>query len=197
MKTLLHVGCGAMHKTDLKGFDSGEWQEIRLDINKSVNPDIIGTLTNMERVPDASIDAIYSAHNIEHLYPHEVPLALKEFYRVLKTDGFVVITCPDLQSVCEVIANNKLLEPLYESSSGPISPIDILYGHRESLAHGNLYMAHKGGFTYTTLYYSFLNEGFHQCYGGRRKESYDLWLAAFKSYLPENEIKEIAKCYLP
>ena len=44
----------------------------------------------------ASVDAVFSSHNIEHLYPHEVPLALKEFMRVLKPDGFVLMTCPDL-----------------------------------------------------------------------------------------------------
>ena len=47
--------------------------------------------------------------------PHEVPIALREFYRVLKEDGMVVITCPDLQSVCEAVVQDKLLEPLYKS----------------------------------------------------------------------------------
>ena len=38
-----------------------------------------------------SVDAILSSQNIEHLYPHEVALALKEFLRVLRPDGFAVI----------------------------------------------------------------------------------------------------------
>ena len=101
MKTFLHVGCGPKRKDQTtRGFVSTDWHELRLDIDKSVQPDIIGTMTDMSAVADASVDAIFSSHNIEHLYPHEVPLALAEFKRVLRPDGFAVITCPDLQSVC-------------------------------------------------------------------------------------------------
>ena len=34
------------------------------------------------------------------------------------------------QAVCEVVAADKLLEPIYKSPIGPISPLDVLYGHR-------------------------------------------------------------------
>jgi hypothetical protein len=44
-----------------------------------LNPDIVGTMTDMSAVADASVDALFSSHNIEHLYPHEVPVALAEF----------------------------------------------------------------------------------------------------------------------
>jgi hypothetical protein len=48
MKTLLHVGCASLNINDLKGFNNNKWSEIRLDIDISRNPDIVGTLTNME-----------------------------------------------------------------------------------------------------------------------------------------------------
>ena len=99
MPVFLHVGCGPKHK-DRTPFASQNWREIRLDIDSAVQPDVIGTMTDMKAVRDASVDAVFSSHNIEHLYPHEVPIALAEFYRVLKPDGFVLLTCPDLQSVC-------------------------------------------------------------------------------------------------
>jgi hypothetical protein len=134
----------------------------------------------MSGVADASVDAIYSAHNIEHVYPHEVPLVLKEFLRDLSTDGFVVLTCPDLQSVCEHVARDRLLEPLYVSPSGPIAPLDVLYGHRPSLAAGQHYMAHKCGFTFSALFGLFLNLGFGKVFGGRRPQAFDLWLIACK-----------------
>ena len=126
MGVFLHVGCGGASKKHLKGFNSDEWKEIRFDIDKKVNPDIVGTLTDMSLVESSSVDAIYSSHNIEHIYPHEIPRALKEFHRVLKPEGIVVITCPDLQTVCEAVAKDKLVEPLYVSPAGPISAIDIL-----------------------------------------------------------------------
>jgi hypothetical protein len=197
MKSFLHVGCGPQDKTGLKGFSSSDWKEIRFDIDKNVKPDIEGTLTDMRAVETGSVDAIYSSHNIEHVYPHEVPIALNEFSRVLKNDGMVVITCPDLQSVCEAVVNDKLLEPLYQSSLGPIAPIDILYGHRRLIQKGNVYMAHKCGFTYSALSNAFLGAGFRRVFGGRRPAAFDLWLVAFKQELPEDQITNIAANYLP
>ena len=67
MKTFLHVGCGNNNKSDLKGFNNDNWKEIRFDIDKDVNPDIVGTLTDMKLVETWSVDALYSAHNIEHI----------------------------------------------------------------------------------------------------------------------------------
>lgn len=197
MKKLLHVGCGPLDKRGLKGFNNDNWQEIRFDIDMSVNPDVVGTLTNMEAVASESVDAVYSSHNIEHVFPHEVPAVLKEFHRVLSPQGFVVITCPDLQSVCKAVADNRLLEPLYQSSMGPISPLDILYGHRESLAMGNAYMAHKTGFTYAVLTDFFCQAGFQVRIGGQRPEAFDLWLIAFKSDMPQDAAYEIANRFLP
>ena len=81
MKTFLHVGCGPQVKSDLRGFNNSSWKEIRFDIDENNNPDIVGTLTDMSLVETGSVDAIYSAHNIEHVYPHEVPIVLNEFYR--------------------------------------------------------------------------------------------------------------------
>ena len=199
MKTFLHVGCGPQNKSQIKGFNNDSWKEIRFDIDKNVNPDIEGTLTDMKSVETGSVDAVYSAHNIEHIFPHEVPIALKEFYRVLKDDGIVVITCLDLQAVCELVAKDKLLEPFYESPAGPITPIDILYGHREAIAKGTEYVAHKGGFTYSSLNSSFFEAGFKARYGGRGNESGvpNLFLVAFKQKEPEEEIKKIANPFFP
>ena len=98
MKKLLHVGCEPMTKAQTtREFNTPEWQETRFDIDKSVNPDVIGMMTDMSEIETGSIDAIYSSHNIEHLYPHEVGIALTEFHRVLADDGFIMLTCPDLQ----------------------------------------------------------------------------------------------------
>ena len=157
----------------------------------------MGTLTDMKLVETGSVDAVYSSHNIEHIFPHEVPIALREFYRVLKEDGIAVISCPDLQSVCEAVAQDKLLEPLYESPSGPICPIDILYGSRKMIAKGNEYMAHKGGFTYSTLNRAFFEAGFKFQFGGRRPGGFDLYLVAFKQKKSEEEVIKIATPFLP
>jgi Methyltransferase domain len=148
-------------------------------------------------VADKSVDAIYSSHNIEHVFAHEIGQVLSEFRRVLADDGFVVLTCPDLQSVCEVVATDKLLEPIYQSPAGPIAPLDVLYGLRSAIAAGNDYMAHKCGFTFSVLCKLFLDSGFKSVYGGRRPQAFDLWLVAFKQALPEPDMAVFARAYLP
>ena len=197
MKTFLHVGCGPHSKSSCLGFNNDNWKEIRLDIDKNVNPDIVGTLTDMKLVETGSVDAVYSSHNIEHIFPHEVPIALREFYRVLKEDGIVVITCPDLQSAGEAIAQDKLFETLYEGHDGPVTAFDVLFGHRETTADGNVFMIHKGGFTYSLLDRAFYEAGFKVRVGGRRPEACDLYLVAFKEKKSEEEVKKIALPFLP
>ena len=197
VKTFLHVGCGPQNKSGLRGFDSVEWREIRFDIDPSVKPDIVGTLTDMHAVATGSVDAVYSSHNIEHVFTHEVHSVLLEFHRVLTEDGIVVLTCPDLVSVCQAVANGKLLEPLYESSAGPISPIDVLYGHRDFVAGGKTYMAHKTGFTYATLNDALFKAGFKFNLGAARPSCYDLWFVSFKQRMSNEEGTKIALNYLP
>ena len=199
MKTFLHVGCGPQNESQIKGFDNDDWKEIRFDIDENVNPDIVGTLTDMKLVKTGSVDAVHSAYNIDHIYPHEVPVALKEFYRVLNDDGIVFIRCPDIQTVCEAVVQDKLLEPLYETKDGhQISPIDILFGNRQEIAGGNEYMTKKCGFTYSVLDASFAEAGFKARYGGRLPfNGGELALVAFKQKKSEEEIKKIANPFFP
>ena len=199
MKQFLHVGCGPKHKDKTtRGFNTPDWHELRLDIDESVSPDIVGTMTDMSAVADASVDAVFSSHNIEHLYPHEVPVALAEFKRVLREDGFVVITCPDLQSVCALIAEDKLTEPAYTSPAGPIAPLDILYGHRPPMARGNLYMAHRCGFTQKVLTGTLQAAGFATVASMRRGHPcYDLYAVATKAALGEAELRALAAAHFP
>ena len=198
LPTFLHIGCGPKRKNQTtRGFNTNDWTELRLDIDESVNPDITGTMTDMAAVDDESVDAIFSSHNIEHLYPHEVPVALREFLRVLKPDGFFVVTCPDLQSVCKLVAEDKLTEPAYTAPAGPIAPIDILYGHRPPMARGNLYMAHRCGFTQKVLIVTLQASGFKAVASRVRPAAFDLWAIASKSERSEEAMGALALAHFP
>jgi ubiquinone/menaquinone biosynthesis C-methylase UbiE len=198
LPTFLHIGCGPKHKDQTtRGFNTDDWTELRLDIDESVNPDITGTMTDMAAVEDQSVDAIFSSHNIEHLYPHEVPVALCEFLRVLKPDGFLVVTCPDLQSVCKLVVEDKLTEPAYTAPAGPIAPIDILYGHRPPMARGNLYMAHRCGFTQKVLTGTLQASGFKPVASRVRPTAFDLWAIASKSARSEEAMGALALAHFP
>jgi hypothetical protein len=198
IKTFLHVGCGPVHKENTTaGFSSDSWRELRFDIDANVHPDYIGTMTDMSAIKDSFVDAIYSSHNIEHLYAHEVAEALSEFKRVLNEDGFLVLTCPDLQEVAKLVAEDKLIEPAYTSPAGPIAPLDILYGFRPSIAQGNTYMAHRCGFTETVLQGTLIANGFASVVTMRRPAAYDLWAVASIPTLSEERLRDIAQSHFP
>ena len=152
MKKFLHLGPGDADKSKTTNiFSSDEWEEVRLDINKNANPDILGSMTDLSMINDEEYHGIFSSHNLEHIYAHQVDSTVKEFVRILKPEGELLIMVPDLMIVAKAIVDGKYLEPLYDSPAGPISPVDILYGHRASIAAGNEYMAHKVGFTMEAL----------------------------------------------
>lgn len=198
-RTILHVGPGHRRSGASlpAGFQSAEWREIRLDIDPANEPDLLGSMLEMSAVASQSVDAIYSAHNIEHVYPHQVPVVLGEFLRVLKTDGLALITCPDLQAVCALVADDQLGDPAYRSQAGPITPLDILYGHGAALAAGHLYMAHKCGFTLKTLTLALQSAGFQTIAGKRRASGLDLWVLASKGPMSEDAIRQQADRLLP
>ena len=199
MQKLLHVGCGMKDKSQTTpGFASPDWVETRYDIDQSVTPDVVGSLVDLAAFSDETMDAVFSSHNIEHLYPHEVPQALSEFCRVLNDDGYLVITCPDLRGVCELVAQDRLLEAAYESPAGPIAPIDILYGFRKALAEGNLYMAHRCGFTEKVLRASLHQAGFETTVSmARPAPFYDLFALGSKRLRDESEMRSLAEQHFP
>ena len=184
LKTVLHVGCGVhtpdkLHET----FRGPGWREVRLDINPAVKPDILASITDMRDVADASFEALYSSHNLEHLHPHEVPLALAEFKRVLKPYGFALITVPDLQEVARFVAEDRAEEAILMTNKGPITPLDVLYGFRPFLANGNLFMAHNFGFTATTLRAALEGAGFLDV-AVEPDNAFNLWATASPSAAP-------------
>ncbi len=197
-KTILHVGCGAYAPDKLHpAFCAPGWQEVRLDIDPAADPDIVASITDMHQVADHSVDAVYSSHNLEHLYPHEVPDALREFRRVLRADGFALLTMPDLQAVAECITARGLTEPAYMSGLGPITPLDMLYGYGPAMAHGNLFMAHRGGFTGNSLLACLSRAGFGFSVVQRNPPAFCLWAIAFAEQPTQRTLEDAKARMLP
>lgn len=194
--SFLHVGCGPK-RAEQTPFAGLGWREIRLDIDPQAEPDVVGTMVDMGAVDNGSVDAVFSSHNIEHLYPHEVPLALAEFKRVLKPGGLALITCPDLRSVAALVANDQLTEAAYVSPAGPIAPIDILYGHRPAMEAGNLYMAHRCGFTEKVLVGTLQAAGFAQVASCTRASAFDLWALATLEAWADEALRTAASRLMP
>jgi SAM-dependent methyltransferase len=179
MKTVLNVGCGYQGNRNIHpSFQGDDWRELRLDIDPTVHPDIVCSIIDMAPITSGSIDAIWSSHNLEHLHRHEVPTALAEFVRVLRPGGEILLTLPDLQRIAELVAGDGLEEEAYMSPSGPITPLDMIYGHTASLARGAHHMAHKSGFTARTLMRLLVDAGFAGV--TLQREGFALWARAYK-----------------
>lgn len=198
-KTILHVGPGHRHSGARlpPAFQGPGWRELRLDIDPACEPDVVCSMLDMAVVADGSVDAVYSAHNIEHVRAHEAPLVLKEFLRVLRPDGFLIISCPDLQAVCRLVAEDRLEDTAYLSPAGGITPHDMLYGFGAALAAGRHHMAHKCGFTMKTLTQAIRAAGFQAVGGMRRPAGLDLCMLATKGPMGEAALRELAGRFLP
>jgi predicted SAM-dependent methyltransferase len=179
-KTVLNVGCGYPLRQKLhRHFHGPEWREIRLDLDPAVQPDIVCSITDISPVAADWVDAVWSSHNLEHLQRHEVPLALAEFLRVLKPHGLLLVTLPDLQQVARLVVEDRLEESAYVSQSGPITPLDMIFGHTASLARGNQFMAHRTGFTARSLHKLLIEAGFVEV-TLRQGAAFDLWATGYK-----------------
>ena len=149
-KMFVNFGAGPKGLAWLPAMFDG-WREVRVDIDASVAPDILADIIDMSAIETGSVDAVWSAHCIEHLYLHQVDDAVSEAYRILTDDGFFCLIVPDLQSIAEFIADDRLHEVIYQSPAGPVTAHDMLFGHGASLAQGRSSMAHNCGFTPTLL----------------------------------------------
>jgi hypothetical protein len=143
-KNLLNIGSGG------KSVDDPEFEgfhEITADISAETNPDLILNMANMSNVPTESMDAIYLSHSLEHIDLHEIEIAIKSFYRILKDGGAAKIIVPNMKIPAQMIAQGKPDEVLYQSPAGPITALDMFYGHQLSIKHGKDGMRHKTAFT--------------------------------------------------
>lgn len=197
MKNLLHVGCGGNNITSLPPhFQDGDWDEVRYDIDPSVQPDIVGRLQDMSILEDASFDAVYSSHNIEHVWAFEVPVVLGEFKRVIADTGFALILCPDMLSVANAVSQGMLESPLYESPAGPIAAMDIIYGHQRAIQQGNEFMAHRTAFTAQTMARHMLSAGFVAA-DIARDRNYGLHAVGYKSKWAASAANTLGSRVLP
>ncbi len=93
---LLNLGCG----NDVKeGY-------VNIDLY-SDNPDVVGMDIRRLDLPDGSADTILASDVLEHFSHREVDLVLKEWARVLKPEGQIVIQCPSLRLQMKAYMDGK------------------------------------------------------------------------------------------
>ncbi len=151
-KRLLNVG-GQSHGIELPA-PYAEFERVLLDLDPNVGANIVLDVRELTSLEPHQFDAVYCSHNLEHVRQHEVPLVLAGFRHVLKPGGLAHIIVPDLQELMRVCVQQgiDLDGLLYESPMGPITPLDVLFGHGGMIAQsGQDYYAHRTGFSSRTL----------------------------------------------
>ncbi len=94
----LHIGGQVPH---------ADWKI--LDVQRGPHVDYVGHCGDLSAFDDDSILEIYASHVLEHLgYVKELPLALREFHRVLAPGGTLRISVPDLAALCELFTDPAL-----------------------------------------------------------------------------------------
>ena len=132
----------------------GTFEQVLLDLDPSVGADIVLDVRELTTLAPQQFDAVYCSHNLEHVRQHEVPVVLAGFRHVLKPGGLAHIIVPDLQELMLACVQQgiDLDGLLYESPMGPITPLDVLYGHGGLIAQsGQDFYAHRTGFSRRTL----------------------------------------------
>jgi SAM-dependent methyltransferase len=176
-RVLVNVGCGPRRNGNLPACFAS-WRQTRVDADPTVEPDVVADLTDLSAFSDASADAVWAAHCMEHLYEYQVPVALREFRRILREDGFLCLIVPDLQRVAGFIAEDRLHEPLYQSAAGPVTAHDVLFGFGAAIAAGQTAMAHRCGFTPGLLQHCFDRQHYPEVIIRRRHATLELAVVA-------------------
>ncbi|MBL0231532.1 MAG: methyltransferase domain-containing protein [Moraxellaceae bacterium] len=168
------------------------WEQVWLDIDPTVNPDVLCDARELINLPANTYNAIYCSHNLEHYYRHDVKKVLAGFYHVLKKDGFAHIRVPDMGAVMRAFVENDMdiNDVLYESPAGPITIQDVMYGWgKEIEGSGNDFFAHKTGFTEVSLIATLIDADFYQVYTGAA--NLEIAAFAFKDEPSPAELAEI------
>lgn len=195
-RKVLHVGCGdkTIREHAGSGFRDDRWTELRMDSDPAVHPDLLGSVTDMSAVEAGSMEAVFSSHVLEHLYWHEVPVALAEIARVLRPTGFALAWVPDLQAAARWIAEDRLFDVIGSTPYGPLTPFDLVFSHRGVVGRDRPYMAHHCGFTLKTLLEAHQQAGF-SVIGRPRVPGIDLQVLAMPGSPPAGLLAALAAVY--
>ena len=112
--------------------------------HSGTQPDVACDLKSLPFDAD-SADEILSVHVIEHFWRWEVRDVLKEWIRVLKPGGKLILECPNFQSACEEFLKNP--DHLGDFKDGQRT-MWVFYGDPQ---WKDPLMVHRWGYTPNTL----------------------------------------------
>jgi len=89
---------------------------------KKTEHNLIGDICDLSQFENESIEEVYASHILEHVRQKDVENVLSSIYRILKSDGKLYISVPDLDVLC-----HTMLSP-YFSTDVKFHIMRIIYG---------------------------------------------------------------------
>lgn len=151
MKRVLHFLCGAKGRPLHAFFNTKEWEEVRLDLRPDVKPSIVCHWRELDRLEQGSYDGIWSGFGLNRIPQRDIPKLLKDWYRLLRPDGRVVICVSNVRKLGELAYKNGWDEKEGEG----LSPNEWWYGDP-----GRLGLPLRSGFSSSSLAKAFAKAGF-------------------------------------
>lgn len=115
-KKIVDLGCGPNYKEFPEGIP------VRVDIDEQWSPDYRCDIRNLP-FGNQEFDIVHSSHALEHIQRSETSATLKEWVRILKPDGELRLTLPDIawaaKNISEGKVNNDTLNVLYGAQQSP------------------------------------------------------------------------------
>ena len=137
---LLNLGCG--NKILPK-----PWINVDQAPRHGKAPDFEADIRDLSMLDNDYADVVMAIHVIEHFYRWEIPAILKEWQRVLRPGGLIILECPDLMKAAKHFINGKpdqlTMWPFYGDPK-----------------HKDPAMCHRWGYTPQTLTQVLLEAGF-------------------------------------
>jgi len=109
------------------------WEIFNIRPGKGV--DYVRHTENHMRFGAEAFHQIYASHVLEHINCRMVIGALKEWYRVLKSDGKLYVSVPDMDVICGLFLDKNI------SMENRVHLLEIIYG-----GHSNQYDFHLFGY---------------------------------------------------
>jgi SAM-dependent methyltransferase len=135
----LNLGCG---DKILPGY-------INVDVAASrrhQTPDLLCDVRNLSPIPSDYADEVLAVHVIEHFYQWEVDSILREWIRVLKPGGRLVLECPNLEN-----AAREFLENADQAALGGVEGQRSMWVFYGDPSWCDPLMIHRWGYTPSSL----------------------------------------------
>lgn len=115
-KKAIDIGCGPIYRRD----EFPEFELVRVDIRDDVNPDYRCSVDNLP-FDNESFDLAFSSHVLEHFPRNKWKDTLKEWCRIVKRDGEILLVLPNVEWAVKNFdpKNPDVMNVLYGQQSYP------------------------------------------------------------------------------